>query len=142
YSSQNDDDEYEDSIPVARIRWLFAFNLPCYAGGLKFTPGARGDDGLLDVCTFRRGSFWHWVRYMVALLFGRHRLLDDCKVLRSRRLKVTSTKKVPYQLDGDPGGFLPVEVEVLPARMTLMVPASKWPKTERIEDGCRLTRTF
>ncbi len=129
YSSQNDDGEYESSLPVARVRWLFAFNLPCYAGGLKFTPSARGDDGLLDVCTFRRGSFWHWLRYMAALLFGRHHLLDDCNVWRTRRLKITSTKKVPYQLDGDPGGFLPVEVEILPSRMTLMVPALKWPES-------------
>ncbi len=140
YSSQNDDGEYEDSMPVAGmpvagmpvagIRWLFAFNLPCYAGGLKFTPSASGDDGLLDVCTFRRGSFWHWLRYSVALLFGRHHLLDDCNMWRSRRLKITSPKKVPYQLDGDPGGFLPVEVEVLPRRMTLMVPTSKWPASQ------------
>ena len=140
YSSQNDDGEYEDSMPVAGmpvagmpvagIRWLFAFNLPCYAGGLKFTPSASGDDGLLDVCTFRRGSFWHWLRYSVAILFGRHHLLDDCNMWRSRRLKITSPKKVPYQLDGDPGGFLPVEVEVLPGRMTLMVPTSKWPASQ------------
>lgn len=133
YSSQNDDGKYEysrpvEEKPVAATRWLFAFNLPCYAGGLKFTPGASGDDGLLDVCTFRRGSFWHGLRYIVAIVFGRHHLLDDCKMWRARRLKITSKKKVSYQLDGDPGGFLPVEVEILPRRMTLMVPASKWPE--------------
>jgi diacylglycerol kinase family enzyme len=126
YSSQNTDGEYEESKPVARIRWLFAFNLPCYAGGLKFTPSASGDDGLLDVCTFRRGSLWHLMVYFVALIFGRHHLLYDCKMWRAKRLKITSTKRVPYQLDGDPGGYLPVEIEMLPGRMTLMVPESKW----------------
>jgi diacylglycerol kinase family enzyme len=30
---------------------------------------------------------------------------------------------VPYQLDGDLGGFLPVEIEILPMRMTLLVPS-------------------
>jgi diacylglycerol kinase family enzyme len=29
---------------------------------------------------------------------------------------------VPYQLDGDPGGFLPLDIEVLPERLTLWVP--------------------
>ncbi|MBN2296751.1 MAG: hypothetical protein JXM70_30275 [Pirellulales bacterium] len=136
YSSQNDDGEYEDSMPVARIRWLFAFNLPCYAGGLKFTPGASGDDGFLDVCTFRRGSFWHWLRYMTAILFGRHHMLADCNVWRTRRFKITSPKKVPYQLDGDPGGYLPVKVEIMPKRMTLMVPQSRWPESKCPDSTC------
>jgi diacylglycerol kinase (ATP) len=29
---------------------------------------------------------------------------------------------VPYQLDGDPGGLLPLDVQVLPGRLTLVVP--------------------
>jgi diacylglycerol kinase family enzyme len=28
---------------------------------------------------------------------------------------------VPFQLDGDPGGYLPVDVRVLPRRLTLVV---------------------
>jgi diacylglycerol kinase family enzyme len=28
---------------------------------------------------------------------------------------------VPYQLDGDPGGELPVEIRVLPGRLALLV---------------------
>ena len=124
YSSA--DDEAEGTSPAAKARWLFAFNLPCYAGGLKFAPDASGDDGLLDVCTFRRGSPWHGLRYLLAVVFGRHRQMDDCTIRRMRRLRITSSQNVPYQLDGDPGGFLPVEVEVLPGRMTLMVPADKY----------------
>jgi len=120
------DDGAEGTLPVAKARWLFAFNLPCYAGGLKFAPEASGDDGLLDVCTFRRGSPWHGLRYLLAVVFGRHRQMDDCNMRRMKRLRITSSQNVPYQLDGDPGGFLPVEVEVLPGRMTLMVPADKW----------------
>ena len=125
YSSPEDSSP-KGTLPIAKARWLFAFNLPCYAGGLKFAPAASGDDGLLDVCTFRRGSLWHGLRYLLAVIFGRHGQMDDCAVRRMRRLKITSSRNVPYQLDGDPGGFLPVEVEVLPGRMTLMVPADKW----------------
>lgn len=119
-------------LPFARVRWLFAFNLPCYARGLKFAPQADGCDGLLDVCTFRRGSTWHGLRYLAAVICGRHPQMAECCVRRMRRLKITSTGETPYQLDGDPGGVLPVEVESLPGRMTLVVPEHGWAAGETV----------
>ena len=51
-----------------------------------------------------------------------HRWLADFARRRSGRLRVTSESKVPYQLDGDPGGMLPLEIETVPSRLTLLVP--------------------
>jgi diacylglycerol kinase family enzyme len=107
------------------VRWLFAFNLPCYGAGLQIAPEADGSDGLLDVCTFRQGGLWHGLYYTAAVLTGAHRWLTDFAQRRVGRLRVTSDSKVPYQLDGDPGGFLPVDIEVLPKRLTLVVPKEK-----------------
>jgi diacylglycerol kinase family enzyme len=104
---------------------LFGFNLPCYGGGLRIAPQACGSDGLLDLCAFRRGGVWHGLRYAGAVLLGRHQKMTDWTMGRVRRLRITSAASVPYQLDGDPAGFLPVEVEVLPGRLTLVVPASR-----------------
>lgn len=109
------------SLPVV-VRWLFAFNLPCYGAGLRFTPRADGADGLLDVCTFRRGSLWHGLRYLTAVKLGRHQRLADCMIRRVRRVRITSEREVPYQLDGDPAGLLPVDIGVLPGRLTMVVP--------------------
>ena len=106
-------------------RWLFAFNLPCYGAGLQIAPEADGSDGLLDVCTFRHGGIWHGLYYTAAVLTGTHRWLTDFARRRAGKLRVTSRSNVPYQLDGDPGGFLPVEIEVLPKRLTLVVPEEK-----------------
>ncbi|MGO9111617.1 MAG: diacylglycerol/lipid kinase family protein [Thermoguttaceae bacterium] len=107
------------------VRWLFAFNLPCYGAGLQIAPEADGSDGLLDVCTFRHGGLWRGLYYTAAVLTGTHHWLTDFTRRRAGRLRVTSDSKVPYQLDGDPGGFLPVEIEVLPKRLTLVVPKEK-----------------
>ena len=104
------------------VRWLFAFNLPCYGAGLQIAPEADGSDGLLDICTFRRGGLWHGLYYTAAVLTGTHHWLTDFAQRRAGRLRVTSDSEVPYQLDGDPGGFLPVDIEVLPKRLTLIVP--------------------
>ncbi|MBN1588036.1 MAG: protein BmrU [Pirellulales bacterium] len=111
-----------ESLPSSAC-WIFAFNLPCYAWGFRFAPEATGTDGLLDVCTFRRGTRWHGLRYFSALVLRRHRRLADCRFFRSGRLRIEAEAKVPYQLDGDFAGYLPVEVEVVPRRLTFVVPS-------------------
>jgi len=103
-------------------RWVFAFNLPCYARGLPLAPQADGSDGLLDLCLFHRGSFWHGLRYAAAVCQGRHQTLPDCTVARCTRLRITADEPVPYQLDGDAAGQLPLEIEVMPRRLTILVP--------------------
>lgn len=114
--------EHQASPIVAR--WAFAFNLPCYGWGLTLAPEAVATDGWLDVCTFRRGSLPSGLLYLAAVQFGGwHMRLADCKRRRARRLRITSDQPVAYQLDGDPGGVLPLDVGVLAGRVTLVVPA-------------------
>jgi diacylglycerol kinase family enzyme len=105
-------------------RWVFVVNLPRYAGNLKLIPAATGTDGLLDLCTFRRGSFLQGLRYLTGVLRGKHQEMGDCVMLQTPGLRLESDRPVPYQLDGDPGGELPVEVEVVPGRLSVMVPAA------------------
>jgi diacylglycerol kinase family enzyme len=112
-----------------QARWAFIVNLPRYAGGLKFAPQAVGTDGLLDVCTFQKGNWWHALRYLSGVLTGRHVNWLDCQIVRTRRLQVVadqqSSDEIPFQLDGDPGGVLPVDIRVLPGRLRLLV-SERW----------------
>lgn len=121
----DDSDEVSAGGPPLRrsVGWVLAFNLPCYGGGFRVAPGADGTDGLLDVCTFGRRSFWHGLRFVAAVVLCRHHRMSDCTTGRVRRFRLTSPEPVPYQLDGDPGGVLPLEIEVLPGRLTFVVPA-------------------
>jgi len=103
-------------------RWLFVFNLPCYGGGLRIAPHADGSDGLLDACLFRGGGMWHGLRYACGIRLGLHHRMGDVVTRRVRRLTITADAEVPFQLDGDPGGVLPLEIETVPERLTLVVP--------------------
>jgi diacylglycerol kinase (ATP) len=103
-------------------KWVFVVNLPRYAGGLSFVPDASGCDGLLDVCTFREGSLWNGLMYLGGVILGQHRQWEDCVTYQTKRLRIESAGQVPYQLDGDPGGYLPVDVELLPGRLTILAP--------------------
>jgi diacylglycerol kinase (ATP) len=115
-ASWQDDGEAAASLSA---RWLFVFNLPCYGGGFRIAPNSDGSDGLLDVCGFRSGGFW---RHMATVVLRQHGRTADWMVCRRRRLRITSEAQVSYQIDGDPGGWLPLEVEVLPGRLTVVVP--------------------
>jgi len=107
-----------------RARWAFVVNLPCYAAGLKIAPQAVGTDGLLHVCTFDKGSLWHGLRYLGHIVLRHHVCLDEFKTVTGTRVKIESDWPVPYQLDGDPGGYLPLEVEVVRDRLTVLAPAA------------------
>lgn len=109
---------------VVDAKWAFVFNLPRYGWGMSLVPQAVPDDGLLDLCVLGHGSCWAVARYAVFAQLGRLGKLPDCRIDRGSRFRITADRPVSYQLDGDPGGVLPVEVEVLPRRLTLLVPRS------------------
>ena len=96
-------------------------NLPEYALALSFTPAARGDDGVLDWLTFERGGVPALAIYGWAVLRSRHQALRHVRGGRARRLTLTSATPVPVQLDGDPWGFTPAEIEVLPEALGVVV---------------------
>ncbi len=115
----------EEASVIDMARWLFVFNLPCYGGGLQIAPNADGSDGLLDACLFRGGGMWHGLRYACSIRLGFHGRMNDVVTRRVRRLTISADAEVPFQLDGDPGGVLPLEIETVPQRLTLVVPKNR-----------------
>ena len=111
-----------------RAHWAFACNLPRYGWGVPLAPKAIGDDGQLDLCTYEGNSLLQGLIFAAAAQCGAwHQQLPGCRTLRTARIRFESDQPVAYQLDGDPGGVLPVEVEILPKRLTLLAPAGRLP---------------
>jgi diacylglycerol kinase family enzyme len=112
----------ESAAEVLEARWLFIQNLPCYALGMNFAPQACGADGQLDVCCFQKGSLLSGLGYLAAVVGGCHHKLPSCILRRARRIVVECDQPVAYQLDGDAGGRLPLQIHVVPRRVMLLVP--------------------
>jgi diacylglycerol kinase family enzyme len=116
-------DVAEEAADPIRCRWVFGFNLPLYARGWKVAPEAVATDGLFDVCTFHRGSVRNVARYLWHVMWKSHLRLADANLVRSRSLRIEAASglDVAYQVDGDFGGSLPVDVSVLPGELRLLV---------------------
>jgi diacylglycerol kinase family enzyme len=114
-------DERENSVVG---KWAFIFNVPRYAMNLPIVPGADPSDGRLDLCTFRGGRFFRGLFYLVTILLHRHRQWNYSRVERFEKIRIESDEPVPFQLDGDPGGTLPLEIEVVPRFLKVFVPES------------------
>lgn len=102
--------------------WAFVFNAPAYAGGLRIVSEANPTDGLFEIATFAGGSFWHGLWQFSAVVLGQQQSLPGFQLNRSNHIRIRSDQQnVAFQIDGDPGGFLPVEIKVLPKHLTLLV---------------------
>jgi len=102
--------------------WAMVFNLPQYAASLPIETAAVGDDGQLDFCGLENGSVISGLRYLGGIITRRHIHWPDVTRQRVFSCRITSPARVAYQLDGDYGGHLPLELRVLPKHITLRLP--------------------
>ena len=96
-------------------------NAPAYALNAPLAATARADDGALDGVVFERGSVAALAAYSWAVWRGRHLARGDVRTGRATRLTLDAAAPVPVQVDGDPLGTTPVEVDVVPGALSVIV---------------------
>jgi len=104
--------------------WLFLFNVSRYAMNLPIVPDADPCDGMLDMCSFRGRGNLRGIFYLTSVLLGKHRQWCTTEFRKFRKMIVSSSDpetSVPFQLDGDPGGYLPLEIEVVKEYLTVLI---------------------
>lgn len=100
-----------------------AANAPGYGGGMLLAPGARLDDGLLDVVLTGRTSKRRALRAMPKVFSGSH--VDDAsvRVLAARELHVDADRPFVVYADGEPIGETPATIRVEPGALHVLAPA-------------------
>ena len=104
---------------------VFVGNVPEYGTGFPMLPHARPDDGLLDVCAMPCASLPDAVRMFLLAAAGEHLQEEGVVYLKGKHIRVDAPDRpagVPVQIDGDVAGHTPLEVDLLPARLGLIVP--------------------
>lgn len=94
-----------------------------FGGGMRMAPGARLDDGRLDVVAVSGigpiGLLWRLPRVYA----GRHLALPSVTFATGRAVDARAERvgaRVPLDIDGETPGFLPAAFDILPGALTVL----------------------
>ncbi len=111
-----DDEEF-----VVRGLLVSVGNNTCLGGGMKVTPNALLDDGLVDVMIVRPLSRLRFLRIFPLVFAGTHLSDPRVSVQRARRVRIEADGVVAYA-DGERVGRLPIDLEVHPGVLRVLAP--------------------
>jgi diacylglycerol kinase family enzyme len=109
---------------LVRERVLLAVisNGQLYGRIWRMAPQAKMDDGLLDVAIM---TGHHWpatVKHLAGLTLRRHIKDPDFHLLQTTYLSLLAKDPLPVHVDAEPVGVTPVEIEVVPQALSIIVP--------------------
>ncbi len=100
----------------------FVGNIWRYSLGLPVVRDAIPDDGLLDLLILPCSNQLQLLAHSARTVLARHIEHAGAKYMQFTHLRVESLDGVPYELDGDSGGTLPVDFQVHRHALTLRLP--------------------
>lgn len=83
-------------------------------------PEIRSDDGHVDLWILGMRSFFDYALYLLGIVFGWRAKAEF--LIASKGVSIVSRVPLPAQADGDIIGTTPLELEVLPGAVTVLVP--------------------
>jgi len=92
-----------------------------FGGGMRIAPGARPDDGLLDVVLLGALGRAELARWLPTVYWGGHLTNAKIKRWRAARVRVAAETRLPVQLDGELGAHTPLDVTICPAALRLLI---------------------
>jgi len=93
-----------------------------HGGGMRPCPRALLDDGLLDVTIIEHLSPYEIARDIRVLYSENIYVHPKVHYLRAKRIAARSAERTWIEVDGEALGRLPLEIEVLPRQLTILLP--------------------
>jgi diacylglycerol kinase (ATP) len=93
-----------------------------YGGPFPFFKQAVMDDGLFDVVVFKRLGFLEIIKYLHDVVFSSDIRVPEIEYFQTRRLRVTSDRDVPLELDGELAGNCPVDFRMHEKALRVLAP--------------------
>lgn len=92
--------DFFDNKPQKKGYFVVVGNASFYGGKYSITPLAKMDDGLLDICIFKKKGVLKSISYIMDVLKGTHIDSDDVEYFQVPKARLI-TKEIPGQIDGD-----------------------------------------
>lgn len=105
-----------------RVLMALVSNGQLYGRLWRIAPEARMDDGLLDVAVMTGHRWPSTIRHLMGITFRQHVKDPDFFLYRTTHLSLSTKETLPVHVDADPIGSTPVEIEVAPLALTVIVP--------------------
>ena len=97
-----------------------------YGGGFRCAPEACVDDGIMDICLCKKISRFKASSLMSLYKKGEHltnpKFKDVIIYKKGKRVKITSTKPVAYQIDGETFRKNSLAIEIEPLAISFVIP--------------------
>ena len=106
---------------VTKAALISVGNNVSLGGGMKVTPDALVDDGLLDVLIVEPLSRLAFLRIFPRVFKGEHVSDPRVSIHRAKRVRIDAVDVAAYA-DGERLGPLPVDIEVVPGALRMLVP--------------------
>jgi len=111
-----------DGVKLPDASFVLASNLPEYGGPLAFTRGASTDDGFLDLLVFSSWGRLNIVRLFLEAFAGDPCSMPGVTYVKAKTARIEADGPLPWQVDGDPGQKLPLEIGIQPKAVRLVAP--------------------
>ncbi|MEU7025928.1 YegS/Rv2252/BmrU family lipid kinase [Streptomyces sp. NPDC046275] len=110
-----------DGVPHEHTGYtVVAANSGFYGFGRNIAPGARVDDGLLDIVVIKEAPKHLFFAMMNELKTGAHVKRPQIEILRGREIRVEADRPLPYGADGEVDATLPVTLRAMPASLRVL----------------------
>ncbi len=123
-------------VGMHRLLGVVAANGNRMRGGMRLTPRARLDDGLLDILLIHGQSVFARLRSFANSYSGKHLGLAGFSYFQARCIVLSSAQKVEIEADGETWGTLPCRVDILASALRIAGPgALAKSELDRLEPG-------
>jgi diacylglycerol kinase (ATP) len=114
-----------DDAPPRRLSAMFVSfaNAETTGGGMKIAPGAKVDDGCLDICLVAAVSKPTLLYNLTQIFSGQHIRSPAVSMHKARKLTVDADPPQPLLIDGEVVGTTPATVTLLPGALPFLVPS-------------------
>jgi diacylglycerol kinase (ATP) len=109
-------DRFDPAILVA------VANAPAFGGGMKIAPGAKLDDGKLDICVVHAMNAFKMFCLFPTIYFGRHLGFDEVEYMQAENARIDAQRSLDVYADGEYVCRTPVEFSVARNSLRVIVP--------------------
>jgi diacylglycerol kinase (ATP) len=93
-----------------------------YGGGMKVTPRALPDDGLLDICVVSKLNKLKLLCWVPTIFFGGHLRLKQVEYFQAELVRIETECELELYADGDFACNTPVEIGVIRRALRVIMP--------------------